>query len=56
MIDRQTRVTMFSAMPASGGLKGILQRLFQPRIVRVMFHEELQNLADYVEQPVRQSA
>lgn len=48
----QTRVTIFSAMPTGSGLKGVLQRLFQPRIVRAMFRKELQNLADYVEQPL----
>lgn len=50
----KTCVTIFSAMPVSRGIKGLMERLFQPTIVRAIFRKELQNIADYVEQPIRQ--
>lgn len=46
--DTQTQVTIYSEMPVSSGIKGLLERWFQPGIVRRLFQQELQNLAAYV--------
>lgn len=46
--NTQTRVTIFSAMPVNRGIKGLLERWFQPGIVRNIFQKELGNLAEYV--------
>ena len=32
--NTQTRVTIFSVLPLSGGIKGLIERWFQPGIVR----------------------
>lgn len=45
----QTRVTIFSATPASAGLKGLLERWFQPGIARSLYQKELENIARRVE-------
>ncbi len=44
----QTRVTIHSEFPASPGIKGMMEKLMQPPIVRYIFKKELRNLADYV--------
>ncbi|NJO84910.1 MAG: SRPBCC family protein [Blastochloris sp.] len=43
----QTRVTITSEMPRSGGIKGVMESLFTPGIVRRIFLIELDNLAAY---------
>lgn len=44
----QTQVTIYSEMPVSSGIKGMVERWFQPGIVRRLFHQELANLAGYI--------
>lgn len=44
-----TRVTISSEFPASSGLSGMMERLFQPMIVRKIYHIELDNLAAYMQ-------
>ncbi|MCC7205791.1 MAG: SRPBCC family protein [Anaerolineae bacterium] len=44
----RTRVTIAADFPASPGLKGLMERLFNPPITRRIFRTELQNLAQYV--------
>jgi hypothetical protein len=46
----KTQVTIFSEMPIDGGIKGLMQRWFQPRIVRKIFAKELDNLENYLSQ------
>ena len=44
---RAAAVTLHSAFRASAGLKGFMERLFQPLIVRRIYRKELRRLADY---------
>lgn len=46
----KTQVTIFSEMPIDGGIKGLMQQWFQPRIVRKIFAKELDNLENYLSQ------
>lgn len=46
---RKSRVTIHSAFRACSGLTGLKERLFQPVIVRGIYKEELQLLAEYVQ-------
>jgi hypothetical protein len=45
---KQTKVTIFSEFPASGGFKGMMEKLLQPSFVGRMFKEELHILDNYV--------
>ncbi|HEX2907974.1 MAG TPA: SRPBCC family protein [Phototrophicaceae bacterium] len=46
---QQARVTIASDARPSPGLKGLLERLFNPPITRRIFQQELRQLAAYVE-------
>ncbi len=49
--DTSTQVTITANVPLSKGLRGVLERLSQPTIMRNLFTIELKNLADYVSRP-----
>jgi hypothetical protein len=44
---KQTRVTIFCEFPLEPGFMGIMQRLFQARIIQGMLKQELENLGNY---------
>jgi hypothetical protein len=44
----QTRVTITTDTPVRAGLAGFMERLMTPFILRHIYRQELQNLADYV--------
>lgn len=44
----QTRLTISSQFRESAGVKGWLEKLTNPGITRRMYHEELENIAEYV--------
>jgi hypothetical protein len=46
--DNQTRVTIASDFRASPGIKGLVERLLNPPIVRRIYRQELQLLADHI--------
>lgn len=45
---QRTRVTISAQFKISAGLKGLMERLFTPMVVRGIFNQELDNLAAYV--------
>lgn len=45
---QQAQVTIASESPASPGLKGIMEKLFNPPIARYIYKKELGQLAEYV--------
>ncbi|MEO8608623.1 MAG: SRPBCC family protein [Chloroflexota bacterium] len=45
---KQTKVTIFSEFPVSPGLKGLVEKLFQPSMAARMYLEELHILDHYV--------
>lgn len=49
--ETSTRVTITANVPLSKGLRGVLERLSQPTIMRKLFTIELKNLAAYVSRP-----
>ncbi len=53
-----TRVTISADFALEKGFKGLMQRVFQPMIVRKMFTLELNNLKQYVSEhaPITQTA
>lgn len=46
----QTRVTITTDTPVQTGLAGLIERLMTPLVLRRIYRQELQNLADYVRQ------
>ncbi|MBP8003114.1 MAG: SRPBCC family protein [Chloroflexi bacterium] len=46
----QTRLTITTDTPVRPGLAGFLERFMSPLILRRIYRQELQNLADYVRQ------
>mgnify|MGYP001413434699 CR=1 FL=1 len=48
--DIQTRVTIASDFRPSPGIKGLAERLMNPPITRRIYRQELQLLADYLQQ------
>lgn len=44
----QTRVTIITDTPIRDGLAGFIERLMTPPLLRRIYRQELQNLADYV--------
>jgi len=47
--NQQTRLTIASDFPRSPGFAGIIESITQPPIVRRIYRQELQNIADYVQ-------
>jgi hypothetical protein len=45
---QKTRVTIHNEMRASAGIRGVLERLTTPPIMRMIFKKELQNVAQYL--------
>lgn len=46
--SRQTEVTIATEWNAQPGIGGLVEKLITPMIMRRMYREELQNVADYV--------
>ncbi len=46
----QTHVTIATDTPVQAGLAGLIERLMTPLVLRRIYRQELQNLADYVRQ------
>ncbi len=47
----QSLVTIASEFPLPGGFAGFMTRLMMPAVVRKMYKQELQQLADYMQRP-----
>lgn len=45
---KRARVTIYTEMPASPGLKGLLEQIFTPMVTRGIYRKELNLLAEYV--------
>jgi len=46
--DQRSRVNISTTLPASGGIRGWLERVFAPRMLGKLYTDELQRLAEYV--------
>ncbi len=48
---KQTKLTIASDMQTSSGIRGWLERMMNPTVMRKIYNEELQLIAEYVAQP-----
>jgi len=54
--EAQTRLTIYSSFPVKPGIRGWVERLLVPMLLRPVYNEELDNIAAYVAKPRQQTS